>query len=133
MSITQFTHSGLLQLYPYSRLYTISSFPLPLLLLFLPSPPPHLLFYVPALSHNLSGFLFFWDTRSTMEKICQFLGKKLEPEELDSVLRNSSFQAMKENSMSNSSLLKGRYLEENGELLRKGKRKCSAFKMGLNM
>ena len=68
-----------------------------------------------------------------MEKICQFLGKKLEPEELDSVLRNSSFQAMKENSMSNSSLLKGRYLEENGELLRKGKRKCSAFKMGLNM
>ena len=68
-----------------------------------------------------------------MEKICQFLGKKLEPEELDSVLRNSSFQAMKENSMSNSSLLKGRYLEENGELLRKGKRKCSAFKMDQNM
>ncbi|KAB0381517.1 hypothetical protein FD755_003434 [Muntiacus reevesi] len=61
-----------------------------------------------------------WDTRSTVEKICQFLGKKLEPEELDSVLRNSSFQAMKENNMSNSSLLKGRYLEKNGELLRKG-------------
>ncbi|XP_043292506.1 sulfotransferase 2A1-like [Cervus canadensis] len=61
-----------------------------------------------------------WDTRSTVEKICQFLGKKLEPEELNSVLRNSSFQAMKENNMSNSSLLKGRYLEENGELLRKG-------------
>ncbi|KAB0381516.1 hypothetical protein FD755_003433 [Muntiacus reevesi] len=30
-----------------------------------------------------------WDTRSTVEKICQFLSKKLEPEELDSVLRNS--------------------------------------------
>ncbi|CAI9161362.1 unnamed protein product [Rangifer tarandus platyrhynchus] len=61
-----------------------------------------------------------WDTRSAVEKICQFLGKKLEPEELDSVLRNSSFQAMKENNMSSSSLLKGQYLEENGELLRKG-------------
>ncbi|XP_043293859.1 sulfotransferase 2A1-like isoform X1 [Cervus canadensis] len=61
-----------------------------------------------------------WDTRSTVEKICQFLSKKLEPEELDSVLRNSSFQAMKENNMSNLPLLKGRYFEENGQLLRKG-------------
>jgi bile-salt sulfotransferase len=59
--------------------------------------------------------------RSTVEKICQFLGKKLEPEELNSVLKNSSFQAMKENSMSNYSLLKGQYFEENGQLLRKGK------------
>uniref|UniRef100_A0A8C2XYG1 Sulfotransferase n=1 Tax=Capra hircus TaxID=9925 RepID=A0A8C2XYG1_CAPHI len=57
-----------------------------------------------------------WDTRSTVEKICQFL----EPEELNSVLKNSSFQAMKENNMSNFSLLKGQYLEENGLLLRKG-------------
>ena len=56
-----------------------------------------------------------------MEKICQFLGKKLEPEELNSVLKNSSFQAMKENNMSNYSLLKGQYFEENGQLLRKGK------------
>ena len=63
-----------------------------------------------------------------MEKICQFLGKKLEPEELNSVIKNSSFQAMKENNMSNFSLLKGQYLEENGLLLRKGKRKCSAFR-----
>ncbi|XP_005219519.1 sulfotransferase 2A1-like isoform X2 [Bos indicus] len=61
-----------------------------------------------------------WDMRSTVEKICQFLGKKLEPEELNSVLKNSSFQAMKENSMSNYSLLKGQYFEENGQLLRKG-------------
>ncbi|XP_015313658.1 sulfotransferase 2A1 isoform X1 [Bos indicus] len=61
-----------------------------------------------------------WDTRSTVEKICQFLGKKLEPEELNSVLKNNSFQVMKENNMSNFSLLKGQYLEENGLLLRKG-------------
>ncbi|XP_042556297.1 sulfotransferase 2A1-like isoform X2 [Dipodomys spectabilis] len=44
------------------------------------------------------------DTRSTVEKICQFLGKKLDPEELDLVLENSSFQAMKENMMSNYSM-----------------------------
>ena len=67
-----------------------------------------------------------------MEKICQFLGKKLEPEELNSVLKNNSFQAMKENNMSNFSLLKGQYLEENGLLLRKGKRK-HAFKMDQKM
>uniref|UniRef100_A0A8D2D4T5 Sulfotransferase n=1 Tax=Sciurus vulgaris TaxID=55149 RepID=A0A8D2D4T5_SCIVU len=41
------------------------------------------------------------DPRSTIEKICQFLGKKLNPEELDSVLKNSSFQVMKQNKMSN--------------------------------
>ncbi|XP_043293759.1 sulfotransferase 2A1-like isoform X1 [Cervus canadensis] len=61
-----------------------------------------------------------WDTRSTVEKICQFLGKELEPEELNSVLKNSSFQAMKENNMSNYSLVKGLHLEENAHLLRKG-------------
>ncbi|XP_047649212.1 sulfotransferase 2A1 isoform X2 [Phacochoerus africanus] len=60
------------------------------------------------------------DTRSAVEKICQFLGKKLEPEELSSVVENSSFQVMKENNMSNFSLLKGLHLEDTGCLLRKG-------------
>ncbi|XP_058386704.1 sulfotransferase 2A1-like [Diceros bicornis minor] len=61
------------------------------------------------------------DTRSTVEKICQFLGKKLEPEELNSLLKNSSFQVMKENKMSNYSLLHGQYLDEkNGSFMRKG-------------
>ncbi|XP_046505010.1 sulfotransferase 2A1-like [Equus quagga] len=61
------------------------------------------------------------DTRSVVEKIRQFLGKKLEPEELNSVLKNSSFQVMKENNMSNFSLLRGQFLDEkNGILLRKG-------------
>ncbi|XP_069856067.1 sulfotransferase 2A1-like [Dipodomys merriami] len=39
------------------------------------------------------------DTRSMVERICGFLGKALEPRELDLVLENSSFQAMKENKM----------------------------------
>ncbi|KAL6032137.1 hypothetical protein STEG23_006898 [Scotinomys teguina] len=45
------------------------------------------------------------DTRRTIEKICDFLGKKLEPDELDLVLKYNSFQAMKENKMSNFSLV----------------------------
>ncbi|XP_040590168.1 alcohol sulfotransferase A-like [Mesocricetus auratus] len=45
------------------------------------------------------------DTRRTIEKICDFLGKKLEPDELEMVLKYSSFQAMKENKMSNYSLV----------------------------
>nr|XP_014587549.2 bile salt sulfotransferase-like [Equus caballus] len=67
------------------------------------------------------------DTRSIVEKICQFLGKKLEPEELNSVLKNSSFQGwprgrvMKENKMSNYSLLCGQTLDEKkGSIMRKG-------------
>ncbi|KAG3256363.1 hypothetical protein H1C71_039434, partial [Ictidomys tridecemlineatus] len=36
------------------------------------------------------------DPRSTIEKISRFLGKKLNPEELDSVLKNCSFQVMKQ-------------------------------------
>ncbi|KAF5918510.1 hypothetical protein HPG69_018294 [Diceros bicornis minor] len=62
------------------------------------------------------------ETRSTLEKICQFLSKKLEPEELNSLLKNSSFQVMKENSMSNFPLLCGQYLDKkNGSFMRKSK------------
>ncbi|XP_042556300.1 sulfotransferase 2A1-like [Dipodomys spectabilis] len=60
------------------------------------------------------------DTRSTVEKICQFLGKKLNPEELELVLENSSFQAMKKNTMSNYSLLKGDYFSPGCLITRKG-------------
>lgn len=62
------------------------------------------------------------DTRSTIEKICRFLGEKLEPEELNLVLKNSSFQAMKENKMSNYSLLSEVDLvhEGRGSFMRKG-------------
>ncbi|XP_016072211.1 PREDICTED: bile salt sulfotransferase [Miniopterus natalensis] len=60
------------------------------------------------------------DTRSTVQKICRFLGKKLEPEELNSLLKNSSFQVMRENNMSNYTLLRGWLLEERGSLMRTG-------------
>nr|XP_044990023.1 3-alpha-hydroxysteroid sulfotransferase-like [Jaculus jaculus] len=39
------------------------------------------------------------DLRGTVEKICQFLGKQLEPKEVDLVLHYSSFHVMKENKM----------------------------------
>ncbi|EGW09290.1 Alcohol sulfotransferase A [Cricetulus griseus] len=60
------------------------------------------------------------DTRRTIEKICDFLGKKLEPDELDMVLHYSSFQAMKENKMSNYSLLKKEIVADGFVFLRKG-------------
>uniref|UniRef100_G1QJP3 Sulfotransferase n=1 Tax=Nomascus leucogenys TaxID=61853 RepID=G1QJP3_NOMLE len=60
------------------------------------------------------------DTRRTVEKICQFLGKTLEPEELNLILKNSSFQSMKENKMSNYSLLSVDYVVDKAQLLRKG-------------
>ncbi|OBS82072.1 hypothetical protein A6R68_23939 [Neotoma lepida] len=60
------------------------------------------------------------DTKSTVEKICDFLGKKLEPDELDMVLKYSSFQVMKENKMSNYSLITGDIASNDLVLLRKG-------------
>ncbi|CAK6437270.1 unnamed protein product [Pipistrellus nathusii] len=61
------------------------------------------------------------DTRSAVLKICHFLGKTLEPEELSSLLTHSSFQVMKENKMSNYTLLRGWLIEDqNGSLMRKG-------------
>nr|XP_035141099.2 sulfotransferase 2A1 [Callithrix jacchus]QIG55811.1 sulfotransferase 2A1 [Callithrix jacchus] len=60
------------------------------------------------------------DTRRNVEKICQFLGKTLEPEELNLILKNSSFQAMRENRMSNYSLLRVYSVVDNPQLLRKG-------------
>ncbi|XP_059109574.1 bile salt sulfotransferase 2-like isoform X1 [Peromyscus eremicus] len=60
------------------------------------------------------------DTKSIIKKICDFLGKKLEPDELDMVLKYSSFQAMKENNMSNYSLVPEDMVTQNWALLRKG-------------
>ncbi|XP_048225368.1 sulfotransferase 2A1-like [Perognathus longimembris pacificus] len=60
------------------------------------------------------------DTRNTVKRICQFLGKKLEPQELDLVLENSSFQAMKENRMSNYSLANRNYFRAGIEITRRG-------------
>ncbi|KAM7340279.1 hypothetical protein ACRRTK_000894 [Alexandromys fortis] len=60
------------------------------------------------------------DTRGTIEKICDFLGKKLEPNELDLVLKNSSFQSMKENNMCNYSLISKDMVTNSLVLMRKG-------------
>lgn len=45
------------------------------------------------------------DIRGSVIKICKFLGKQLDNEEIDSVVKHSSFKSMKENKMSNYSLL----------------------------
>ncbi|XP_077887877.1 sulfotransferase 2A1 isoform X4 [Ictidomys tridecemlineatus] len=60
------------------------------------------------------------DPRSTIERICQFLGKKLDPEELDSVLKNSSFQVMNQNKMSNFEILSETFTTKNFKITRKG-------------
>ncbi|XP_059108465.1 sulfotransferase 2A1-like [Peromyscus eremicus] len=59
-------------------------------------------------------------TRGTIEKICDFLGKKLEPDELDMVLKYSSFQAMKEKNVSNFSLIIKDVIINGLALMRKG-------------
>ncbi|XP_059109569.1 probable alcohol sulfotransferase [Peromyscus eremicus] len=60
------------------------------------------------------------DTKSSIKKICDFLGKKLEPDELDMVLKYSSFQVMKDNNMSNYSLVPEDIASNDLVLLRKG-------------
>ncbi|XP_004619763.2 sulfotransferase 2A1-like [Sorex araneus] len=61
------------------------------------------------------------DTRSSVQKICRFLGVELEPEALDSVVENSSFKAMKENKMSNYSILDGVAIDlKTSAMMRKG-------------
>ncbi|XP_023564350.1 bile salt sulfotransferase-like isoform X4 [Octodon degus] len=60
------------------------------------------------------------DIRSNIEKICQFLGKNLEPEELELVVNNSSFQNMKNNKMTNFSMLHENILHSDCLLTRKG-------------
>ncbi|XP_074171524.1 sulfotransferase 2A1 isoform X2 [Rhinolophus sinicus] len=61
------------------------------------------------------------DLRASVERISQFLGMKLSPEEVNSVVKNVSFQAMKENKMSNYSQAPDHFIDHSkGEFLRKG-------------
>lgn len=62
------------------------------------------------------------DLRGNMQKLCQFLGKPLSPEQLDSAVQHLSFSAMKENVMSNSITLRNPEDDtvHNIPLLRKG-------------
>ncbi|XP_007957211.1 sulfotransferase 2A1-like [Orycteropus afer afer] len=61
------------------------------------------------------------DIRASVEKISEFLGKKLSPEEFNSVVKNVSFKVMKDNKMSNFSNVPDTILDHNkGQLMRKG-------------
>uniref|UniRef100_A0A8C9MCL3 Sulfotransferase n=1 Tax=Panthera tigris altaica TaxID=74533 RepID=A0A8C9MCL3_PANTA len=61
------------------------------------------------------------DLRSSLQDICQFLGRPLGKEALDSVVAHSAFGAMKANAMSNFTLLPPSLLDQrHGAFLRKG-------------
>ncbi|XP_054855482.1 sulfotransferase 2B1-like [Eublepharis macularius] len=61
------------------------------------------------------------DLRGCVEKVCHFLGKELNKQQIDSVVENASFQKMRENKMCNGSLLPHHILDKKkGQLLRKG-------------
>ncbi|XP_036599512.1 sulfotransferase 2B1 [Trichosurus vulpecula] len=61
------------------------------------------------------------DLRGSVKRLSEFLGHPLEEEALDSVVRNSAFGAMKENTMCNYTLLPSTLLDQRkGAFLRKG-------------
>ncbi|XP_043944812.1 sulfotransferase 2A1-like [Protopterus annectens] len=60
------------------------------------------------------------DPRGSVVKICQFLEKDLDEKAIDSVVQNSSFKTMKENKMSNWSLVPEQMLNPNIPFMRKG-------------
>ncbi|XP_028340932.1 sulfotransferase 2B1, partial [Physeter macrocephalus] len=61
------------------------------------------------------------DLHSSVQRICQFLGRLLDEEALESVVAHSAFKAMKANTMSNFSLLPPSLLDQShGAFLRKG-------------
>ncbi|XP_060114560.1 sulfotransferase 2B1-like [Heteronotia binoei] len=61
------------------------------------------------------------DLRGSVKKICYFLGKKLNSQQIDSVVEYASFQKMKENKMSNFSLIPDKWMDhKRGTFMRKG-------------
>ncbi|KAG8439150.1 hypothetical protein GDO86_005387 [Hymenochirus boettgeri] len=61
------------------------------------------------------------DLRGSVVRICKFLGKELNDEEIDSVVKHASFNVMKENKMSNFTLIPENFLDKSkGALMRKG-------------
>uniref|UniRef100_A0ABM5ES89 Sulfotransferase n=1 Tax=Pogona vitticeps TaxID=103695 RepID=A0ABM5ES89_9SAUR len=61
----------------------------------------------------------YQDLRGSVEKICHFLGKKLASHQLDEVAKYASFEIMKDNKMSNFSLLPDMD-HSKGKFMRKG-------------
>ncbi|XP_040271536.1 sulfotransferase 2B1-like isoform X2 [Bufo bufo] len=61
------------------------------------------------------------DHRGTIKKICTFLEKELEEQAIDLVVEHSSFKSMKNNSMSNNSLVPDYVIDtKNNNFMRKG-------------
>ncbi|XP_014455492.1 sulfotransferase 2B1 isoform X1 [Alligator mississippiensis] len=61
------------------------------------------------------------DLQGSVVRICHFLGKKLSEEQISSVVKNASFQTMRENQMSNGSQIPDEYMDhQKGQYLRKG-------------
>lgn len=61
------------------------------------------------------------DLRGSVVRICNFLGRDLDDTAIDSVVENSSFKVMKENTMSNYSLLPSSFMDQTkGSFYRKG-------------
>ncbi|XP_077117700.1 sulfotransferase 2B1-like [Ranitomeya variabilis] len=61
------------------------------------------------------------DLRGSVIKICKFLGKDLDDEAVDSVVKNASFKNMKQNNMTNYSLAPLDYMDlEKSPFMRKG-------------
>ncbi|XP_062996448.1 sulfotransferase 2B1-like isoform X1 [Elgaria multicarinata webbii] len=61
------------------------------------------------------------DLRGSVEKICHFLGKELNSQQIDSVVENASFQKMKDNPKSNYTTVSDEHFDhKKGKLLRKG-------------
>ncbi|CAJ0964544.1 unnamed protein product [Ranitomeya imitator] len=62
------------------------------------------------------------DLRGSVIKICRFLGKELDDEAVDSVVKHASFKNMKQNNMANYSLAPLDWMDlEKGPFMRKGK------------
>ncbi|XP_053308567.1 sulfotransferase 2B1-like [Spea bombifrons] len=61
------------------------------------------------------------DLRGSVVRICEFLGKELDDEAIDLVVEHSTFKSMKENKMSNWSMIPKDVLDHSkGSFLRKG-------------
>ncbi|XP_069623592.1 sulfotransferase 2B1-like isoform X1 [Ranitomeya imitator] len=61
------------------------------------------------------------DLRGSVIKICRFLGKELDDEAVDSVVKHASFKNMKQNNMANYSLAPLDWMDlEKGPFMRKG-------------
>ncbi|XP_042296358.1 sulfotransferase 2B1-like [Sceloporus undulatus] len=80
------------------------------------------------MQHESSSFPVFLtysclpqNPRGSVERLCQILGKDLNSQQIDSVLENASFRKMKDNSMSNFTLVPEDHFDHNtGKFMRKG-------------